>query len=146
MATVGEFIAAVSMVAEVRPATMAGNARAFRRIVADVLGVKATPSRYAPCGEGRNDWLNAVHAVSLDQITPDKVQSWKLALVTKAGRDESKARMARQLGEYDYSYGAESFSENEFFALCQRSLFFHLPCHLRGLNSTPGSRCDTRAV
>ena len=83
------------MVAEVRPATMAGNARAFRRIVADVLGVKATPSRYAPCGEGRNDWLNAVHAVSLDQITPDKVQSWKLALVTKAGRDESKARMAR---------------------------------------------------
>ena len=95
VATVGEFIAAVSAVAEVRPATMASNARAFRRIVADVLGVKATPSRYAPCGDGRKDWLSAVHAVSLEQITPDKVQSWKLAIVAKAGKDENKARTAR---------------------------------------------------
>ena len=95
VATVGEYIAAVSAVADVRPATMAGNARAFRRIAADVMRLKATPSRYAPCGDGRNEWLNAVHAVPLDAITPDKVQAWKLALVAKAGRDEGKARMAR---------------------------------------------------
>ncbi|MFZ4595984.1 MAG: tyrosine-type recombinase/integrase [Verrucomicrobiaceae bacterium] len=95
VATVGEYIAAVSAVADVRPATMAGNARAFRRIAADVMRLKTTPSRYAPCGDGRNDWLNAVHAVSLDAITPAKVQAWKLALVAKAGRDEGKARMAR---------------------------------------------------
>ncbi len=95
VATVGEYIASVSAVADVRPATMAGNARAFRRIVADVMRFKANASRYAPSGEGRNDWLNAVHAVSLDSITPDKVQAWKLALVAKAGRDEGKARMAR---------------------------------------------------
>lgn len=95
VATIGEYIAAVEAVADVRPATMAGNARAFRRIVADVMRFKATASRYARCGDGRVDWLNQVHAVSLEAITPDKVQSWKLALVAKAGRDEGKARMAR---------------------------------------------------
>jgi integrase len=95
VATVGEYITEVEAVADVRPATMAGNARAFRRIVADVMRFKATASRYARCGDGRTEWLNQVHAVSLESITPDKVQSWKLALVAKAGRDEGKARMAR---------------------------------------------------
>jgi integrase len=93
--TVGEFINAVEAVADVRPATMAGNARAFRRIVADVMGLKATPSRYASRGEGRTDWLSEVHAVPLDAITPDKVQAWKLSLVAKAGRDEGQARASR---------------------------------------------------
>lgn len=37
--TVGELIAAVAAVADVRPATMTVNARAFRRIVADVMGL-----------------------------------------------------------------------------------------------------------
>ena len=95
MATVGDYITAVSAVADVRPATMAGNARAFRRIVGDVMKIKPTASRYARCGDGRNDWLGKIQAVPLDRITPERVQAWKLGLVVKAGRDEGKARMAR---------------------------------------------------
>lgn len=93
--TVGELILAVSEVADVRPATMAVNARAFRRIVADVLELDVSASRYAASGKGRKAWLQAVDAVPLSKITPQAVQAWKIAYLARAGRDEVKARSAR---------------------------------------------------
>jgi len=94
--TVGDFLAAVSELANVRPPTLRGYTATFRRIAADVMGVEAKASRYARCGGGRDAWLAAVDAVPLAKLTPDRIEAWKLRYVsTRTAGDETKARSAR---------------------------------------------------
>ncbi len=94
--SVGDLIAAISELADVRPTTLRGYTATFRRIAADVMGIEAKASRYARCGGGREAWLAAVDAVPLAKLTPDRIEAWKIRYVsTHAEGDESKARAAR---------------------------------------------------
>jgi integrase len=94
--TVGDFLAAVSELANVRPATLRGYTATFRRITADVMGLEAKASRYARCGGGREAWLAAVDAVPLAKLTPDRIEAWKIRYVSaRSAGDETKARSAR---------------------------------------------------
>ncbi len=95
-ALTGDLIREASALADVRPATLTSNVSAFRRIVAGVMKIDATKSRYAAKGAGREAWLDAVDAAPLAKITPDAVEAWKLAFVSnRAAGDEMKARSAR---------------------------------------------------
>lgn len=95
-ALTGDLIREVSALADVRPATLASNVSAFRRIVATVAKIDATKGRFARCGDGRGAWLAAVDAVPLAKVTPAAVEAWKLAFVTsRSANDENKARSAR---------------------------------------------------
>jgi integrase len=95
-ALTGDLIREVSALADVRPATLAGNVAAFRRIVAAIAKIDATKGRYARKGEGRAAWLAAVDSVPLAKITPVEVEAWKLAFVAaRSAGDETKARAAR---------------------------------------------------
>lgn len=95
-ATVGDLLAAVTELSNVRATTLRGYVATFRRIVADVEGIEATAGRFARCGDSRSTWLTAVDAVQLAKLTPDRIEAWKLRYVSsRAGRDETKARAAR---------------------------------------------------
>lgn len=95
-ATVGDLIREVKDLANVRPATLRANLAAFHRIAAYVARVDATRSRFAAKGKGRKAWLAAVESVPLAILTPDAVETWKLAFVSsRADGDEIKARSAR---------------------------------------------------
>ena len=95
-ALTGDLIREASTLADVRPATLASNVSAFRRIVASVAKIDATKGRFARCGDGRGAWLAAVDAVPLAKVTPAAVEAWKLAFVTsRSANDENKARSAR---------------------------------------------------
>ena len=95
-ALTGDLIREVSALADVRPATLASNVSAFRRIVATVAKIDATKGRFARCGDGRGAWLAAVDAVPLAKVTPAAVEAWKLAFVAnRSANDENKARSAR---------------------------------------------------
>lgn len=95
-ALTGDLIREVSALADVRPATLASNVSAFRRIVATVAKIDATKGRFARCGDGRGAWLAAVDAVPLAKVTPAAVEAWKLAFVaSRSANDENKARSAR---------------------------------------------------
>ncbi|MDI1313510.1 tyrosine-type recombinase/integrase [Prosthecobacter sp.] len=95
-ALTGDLIREVSSLADVRPATLAGNVAAFRRIVAAVMKIDATKGRYARVSEERATWLASIDAVPLEKITPAAVEAWKLAFVaTRTAGDETKARAAR---------------------------------------------------
>ncbi len=94
-ALTGDLIREVSALAKVRPATLASNLSAFRRIVASVSKIDATKGRFARCGNGRGAWLAAVDAVPLAKITPSAVEAWKLAFASRSANDENKARSAR---------------------------------------------------
>lgn len=92
----GDLIREASALADVRPATLASNVSAFRRIVAGVMKIDATKGRYARCGKDRGAWLAAVDTVPLEKVTPSAVEAWKLAFVASRGaNDENKARSAR---------------------------------------------------
>lgn len=95
-ALTGDLIREASALADVRPATLASNVSAFRRIVASVAKIDATKGRFARCGDGRGAWIAAVDAVPLAKVTPSAVEAWKLAFVaSRSANDENKARSAR---------------------------------------------------
>lgn len=95
-ATVGQYVEEVRKLSTTRAATLRACIASFRRIAADVAEVNGSASRYAATGKGREAWLSKVDAVPLAEVTPAKVEAWKLAYVaTHAGGDEIKARAAR---------------------------------------------------
>lgn len=101
--TVGEFLDQVGKVASIRPRTLADYMRTFRRIVADLEGIKEdvdhdgkVKSRYNyRSGGGRQTWVERVHAVPLAKITPARIQQWKIAFVNRALGDPLKEKSAR---------------------------------------------------
>lgn len=94
--TVGQYVEEVRKLSTTRAATLRACIASFRRIAADVAEVNGSASRYAATGKGREAWLSKVDAVPLEEVTPAKVEAWKLAYVaTHAGGDEIKARAAR---------------------------------------------------
>jgi len=120
-ANVGDLIRAVVELADVRPATLAGNVAAFRRIVASVAKIDATKSRFAGRGKGRAAWLAAVDGVPLAKITPDAVEAWKLAFVgSRAGRDEVKARASRNTANTILRSAKSLFSKRLMRFISQR--------------------------
>jgi integrase len=101
--TVGEYIAEVAKVTETKPRTLADYARTFRRIVADIMGIEEDTDHdgkpksrfnYRP-GGGRQTWVERVHAVELEKITPARVEVWKSGFVNRVVGDPLKKRSAR---------------------------------------------------
>lgn len=110
--TVGDLIRAVSNLANVRARTLSGNVSTFRRIVADVQGIDSSASRFASKGEGRASWLAAVDAVRLAQLTPDRIEAWKLRFVSdRSKHGEVKARAARNSANTMLRMGKSLFAK-----------------------------------
>ena len=94
-ATVGEYIAEASAVADVDPRTLRDYATSFRKIVGEVTGNKRK-SKEAPV---RGKRIERVNAVPLEMITPEKVQAGKLNYVRHAGDDPVRQRSARNTAD-----------------------------------------------
>jgi hypothetical protein len=94
-ATVGEFIGEVKAKADGDPKTIEGYCRSLRKIVADIAGLADTPEKFDNHAGGYRRWLERVHAVRLETITPAKVQAWKRSFLSKAGRDPLSQRRAK---------------------------------------------------
>src|SRR6266550_4750858 len=94
--TVGEFLKQAIASAGGRSKTTEGYCRAFRTIVASIFKIDGGSAKfdYRP-GGGREKWIAKIHAVTLSDITPDKIQKWKVAFLQRAGTDPLKRRAAR---------------------------------------------------
>jgi integrase len=112
-ATVGELIEGVRDHAGIRPATLNGYAIALRLIVSQLesigdqpaLDENGTPrkdrkgepvlmSRYDYRTGGRDAWARKVDAVTLDTLTPDRIQKWTLGYIAAAGNAPDARRRA----------------------------------------------------
>ena len=94
--TVGEFLEQVVATAGRRPKTIQGYCRAFRKIIADIFKIDEGQSKFDyRAGGGREKWLARIHAVKLKDLTPNKIQKWKVAFVVRAGTDPTKRRVAQ---------------------------------------------------
>jgi integrase len=92
--TVGTFLEEVLRSASNRR-TVEGYATAFRTIVSDSFGLSVDKKKYDYYYGGRIEWLNRVHSIALDQITPARIQEWKQSFLAKAGSDPLTLRKAR---------------------------------------------------
>lgn len=84
VATIGEWIEGAKEVSEANPATFTSYARALRLITSGVLAMKKTSSRFGPKNGGSTLYREAVDATSLEALSPEAIQKWRLAYVKKA--------------------------------------------------------------
>ena len=94
-ATVGDLIREVTAIGGLRPKTLADYAKAFRLIVADLSKIDGGRDKFDAHTGGRQKWLEKVEAVPLAEITPEKVQKWKLAFLRRGGKDPASQRKAK---------------------------------------------------
>ena len=92
--TVGEFLEAIARTTT-HQSTMADYAPAFRQIVSEIFALSNDRLKYDHQSGGRAEWLSKVHAIRLAEVTPAKVQEWKLSFLAKAGSDATALRTAR---------------------------------------------------
>lgn len=96
--TVGDFLDELKAKADLKPKTLEGYAVALRKIVADAFdidGGKDDKEKFDYRGGGRQRWLERVHAVRLTALTPDVVQKWKRAFLSRAADDPIRTRAAK---------------------------------------------------
>lgn len=77
-ASVGEFLAQVKAVSGLKPVTYEIYAKKFRSLVAGTFGINGGRAKYDYVKGGHLAWLEKVHAVRLDKLTPDRVNKWKV--------------------------------------------------------------------
>jgi integrase len=92
--TVGEFCAQVQSVWSGKPKTLGDYIRAFRKIVSDIFKIEGGKSKFDYRGGGRESWLQKVDRIRLREITPDKIQKWKVEFLSRAGSSPAKRRSA----------------------------------------------------
>jgi integrase len=92
IATIGEYLAAAKAVMDVRDSTFAVYSIALRRVAGDILRSRA--SRKAKV-KAKRLAREKIEQASLSVFTPEAVQQWRLAFVSRAKGDARKARAAR---------------------------------------------------
>jgi hypothetical protein len=91
--TVGDFITAACEESHLPPATITQYIRSFRRIVSEVVGIRATKKRFDYQKGGHAQWLEKINAVQLSEITPSLVEAWKKKFIAAAGVDMMQRRV-----------------------------------------------------
>ncbi len=95
--TVGDWIVAAGKVFQGNPRTFTGYATSFRRIVADLEGIKDPDGqRFDYRAGGREQWLESVGRVGLASVTPDRVDLWRKRFVSSHGTTPLKVQRARR--------------------------------------------------
>lgn len=94
-ATVGDLLAGAQPLAGVRARTFADYSKSFRKIVADIFEIDGGRAKFDPHTGGRQKWLGKIDAIKLSDITPEKVQKWKIGFLEKAQKDPISQRRAK---------------------------------------------------
>lgn len=103
-ATVGDLIREVGATVGFRPSTFTAYTQSLRTVSAGIAGISDQPaldengkpkvdrkkrpvmlSRHDTFTGGRDAWRARVDALTLDTLTPDRIQKWRLAHVAKVG-------------------------------------------------------------
>jgi integrase len=92
--TVGEYIVAAKTESHLALTTLSPYIRAFRRIVAQVMGIRGTKKRYDYRNGGNREWIAKIDAIRLSEVTPGRVAAWKKEFVARAGTDVIARRRA----------------------------------------------------
>ena len=85
IATIGEWIKAARGVSASNPATFAQYAASLRLIAGQILSVKKTKKRFGPGKGGAQVYRASIDGASLEILSAQAVQRWRLAYVARGG-------------------------------------------------------------
>jgi integrase len=94
--TVGDVIRVYSEFSEASAKTAANYTRVFRTVVADIKKISGDKKRFDYVNGGAEKWRQKVDNTLLSEITPRKIQRWKLAYVKERSDDPVKERSAKE--------------------------------------------------
>ena len=78
-----------------RPKTFEDYCRSFRTILSQIFQIKGGCEKFDYVNGGRAAWIAKIDRIKLADVTPDKVNKWRIAFVKKAGGNPVKQRRAR---------------------------------------------------
>jgi len=94
VATIGEWITAAQEVSAANEATFTAYARSLRTIASGIATIKKTKNRYGPKKGGSTKFRESIDSLSLETLSAEAIQRWRLAYVKKA-KNPAKERSAK---------------------------------------------------
>jgi integrase len=95
VSTVGDFLTELRGHWSGKPKTFEDYCQKFRTILSQIFGIKGGRERFDYVNGGRDAWVAKIDRIKLAEVTPDKVNRWRIAFVRKAGENPVKQRRAR---------------------------------------------------
>jgi integrase len=95
VSTVGDFLKELREHWSGKPKTFEDYCRSFHTILSQIFGIKGGKEKFDYVNGGRDAWVAKIDRIKLADVTPDKVNKWRLAFVKKAGENRVKQRRAR---------------------------------------------------
>ena len=92
--TVGDLITANLKYSSARPQTLQAYTKAFRRIVSGVMLMDESNDFLSRSSCGNDEWRIQVDAITLDELTPHKIQCWKQLYLKKNSKTTSAKKKA----------------------------------------------------
>lgn len=93
--TLGQFLEEVRRTGGFQPKTLALYERKLRKIVADIVELSSDPRKHDQRGGGGKEWRSCVDKTRLDEITPERVESWKKRFVAERAKSAVETRHAK---------------------------------------------------
>jgi integrase len=95
VATIGDFLNELRGHWPGRPKTFEDYCRSFRSMVSQIFGIKGGREKFDYVNGGRKAWVGKIDRIKFADVTPEKVNKWRIAFVRKAGGNPVKQRRAR---------------------------------------------------
>jgi integrase len=96
--TVGEFLTAVEQVTGLNPRTLRGYTVSLRWVTARTFGIEGSEERFDYKGDGNRKWRERIDRVSLDKLSPQRVEAAIAAFIASAGTNPLAQQKARRSG------------------------------------------------
>ena len=95
ISTVGDLLNELRAHWSGKPKTFEDYCRSFRRIISDAFKLNGGREKFDYVNGGRNAWVGRIDAIKLTEITPERINKWRIAFVQRAGASPAKQRRAR---------------------------------------------------
>jgi integrase len=95
VSTVGDFLNELREHWSGKPKTFEDYCQKFRTILSQIFDIKGGREKFDYVNGGRDAWLAKIDRIKLADVTPDKVNRWRIAFVRKVGGNPVKQRRAR---------------------------------------------------
>jgi integrase len=95
ISTVGDFLTELRGHWAGKPKTFEDYCRSFRTILAQSFGMEGGKEKFDYIAGGRKAWVARIEGIKLADVTPDRMNKWRISFVRGAGGNPVKERRAR---------------------------------------------------